>query len=55
MEQRTGGGIMKFKVYAYPIHDGKRSYYGTYTIKETAKPLGFKNEKQIQEFEAEVK
>lgn len=43
---------MKFKVYEYPLKDAKgKTYYGSYTIKETAKPCGFKGEKLVQTFE----
>lgn len=48
--------MTRFKRYEYPITiEGKRTYYGSYTIKEHVKPLGFKGEKLVQEFEANTK
>lgn len=45
---------MKFKGYEYPLKDSKGNiYYGYYSIKETAKPCGFKDEKLVEEFEIE--
>ena len=47
---------MKFKRYEYPLKDNNgNDYYGSYTIKVGVKPLGFKNEKLVQTFEATVK
>jgi len=46
----------KFKVYEYPLIDVRgHIYYGSYTIKESAKPCGFKNEQLVDTFEAVVK
>ena len=40
------------KRYEYPIKVGKeKTLTGSYTIKEDAKPLGFKGEKLVQKFE----
>ena len=48
--------MTKLKRYEYPIKVGDKVIcIGSYTIKEDIKPLGFKNEKLVQEFEAEVK
>lgn len=45
---------MKFKVYEYPLKDARgKTYYGSYTIKETAKPCGFKRERLVDTFEIE--
>ena len=41
----------KMKRYEYPIKVGKETITGSYTIKANAKPLGFPNEKLVQEFE----
>lgn len=47
---------MKFKVYEYPLKDEQgKVYYGSYTIKNSIKPLGFKGEKLVDTFEATVK
>ena len=46
---------MKFKIYEYPLKDGQGNIYnGSYTIKENVKPLHFKGEQLVGEFEAEV-
>lgn len=43
---------MKLKVYEYPIkHPNGTIYYGSYTIKATAKPVGFKGEKLVSVFD----
>lgn len=45
-----------FKVYEYPLKDiNNNTYFGSYTIKSEAKPLGFKGEKLVDTFEAKVK
>jgi hypothetical protein len=45
-----------FKVYEYPLKDSRgNTYYGSYTIKNSIKPLGFKDEKLVQRFQAVVK
>ena len=44
----------KFKVYEYPIKDGKNSYTGSYTIKANVNPLKYKGEKLVDVFEVEV-
>ena len=47
---------MIFQRYEYPLKDiNGNIYYGSYTIKVGVKPLGFKGEKLVQTFEAEVK
>ena len=48
--------LQTLKVYEYPLktQDGK-TYQGSYTIKENVKPLGFKGEKLVDTFTAEVK
>jgi len=44
--------LQKMKRYEYPIKVGKeKTLTGSYTIKEDAKPLGFKGEKLVQKFE----
>ena len=41
----------KFKVYEYPIkHPDGHIYTGSYTIRDSAKPLGFKGEKIVSKF-----
>ena len=48
--------MTKFKIYEYPLKDNNGNvYYGSYTIKENVKPLGFKGERLTATFEAEVK
>ena len=43
---------MKYQRYEYPLTDDNgNTYYGSYTIKEGIKPLKFKDEKLVQEFE----
>lgn len=44
---------MKLKRYEYSINNdnGRGTYVGSYTIKENVQPLGYKNEKLVQEFE----
>lgn len=43
----------KYRRYEYPLKDKNGNvYYGSYTIKEGVKPLGFKDEKLVQKFEA---
>ncbi len=43
---------MKFKVYEYPLKDEKgKTYYGSYTIKEYVRQVGFKGEKLVDTFE----
>ena len=46
----------RFKVYEYPIKGEKKSdyYFGSYTIKEDVKPLGFKGERIVSKFTALV-
>ena len=45
----------KFKVYEYPLKDKNgKTYYGSYTIKDGIKPLGYKGEKLVQIFTAKV-
>lgn len=40
-----------YYVYEYPLKDSKgNTYYGSYTIKEGVKPMGFKDEKLVQTF-----
>ena len=40
-----------YNVYEYPLKDPKGNiYYGSYTIKEGVKPMGFKDEKLVQTF-----
>lgn len=46
--------LQKFKVYEYPLKGKEGPYEGSYTIKAEVKPLGFKGEHLVQEFEAEV-
>ena len=46
----------KFKVYEYPLKGkNNKTYYGSYTIKENVKPLGFFGEKLVDTFETPVK
>lgn len=46
----------KFKVYEYPLkHRNGPTYYGSYTIKDSVKPLGFPGEKLVQQFTANTK
>ena len=47
--------MAKLKRYEYLIKIGKDIITGSYTIREGVRPSGFKNEKLVQEFEAEVK
>lgn len=48
--------LQKFKVYEYPLKTPNGyEYQGSYTIKENVKPLGFKGEKLVDTFTAEVK
>lgn len=42
--------VYDMKRYEYEIKDGKLSYTGSYTIKASVKPLGFKNERLVQSF-----
>ena len=43
---------MKFKRYEYPLKDKNgKTYYGSYTIKDSVEPLNFKGEKLVQIFE----
>ena len=42
---------MKMQVYEYPLKDHLGEYTGSYTIKKGVKPLGFKGEKLVDEFE----
>lgn len=43
------------KVYEYPIkHSNGTVYTGSYTIKDGAKPKGYKGEKLVQKFTATV-
>lgn len=42
---------MKMQVYEYPLVDKEGPYTGSYTIRKGAKPLGFKGEKLVDEFE----
>ena len=46
---------MKFNRYEYPLKEGKQNYFGSYTIKYNVKPLGFKDEKLVDTFEADIK
>ena len=47
---------LKFKVYEYPLKDKNgNTYYGSYTIKDGIKPLGYKGEKLVGIFNAKVK
>ena len=42
---------MKFRVYEYPLKDSKgKVYYGSYTIRDGVKSVGFKGEKLVQIF-----
>ena len=51
--ERKGLVMTKYKRYEYPLKDKNgQTYYGSYTIKEGVKPLGFKDEKLVQKFEA---
>ena len=44
------------KVYEYPLKDKNgNTYYGSYTIKEGVKPLGYKGEKLVQTFTGLIK
>ena len=44
------------KVYEYPIKAKDGSiYYGSYTIKDGIKPLGYKGEKLVQKFKTPIK
>ena len=44
--------LQKMKRYEYPIKVNKETTIkGSYTIKEDAQPMGFPNEKLVQEFE----
>lgn len=48
--------MQKLRVYEYPLKTPNGyEYTGSYTIKEGVKPLGFKGEKLVQTFTAEVK
>ena len=48
--------MTQLKRYEYLITiEGKKAYYGSYTIKAHVKPLGFKGEKLVQEFEIPTK
>ncbi len=45
-----------FKVYEYPLKDvNGKTYYGSYTIKNSIEPLHFKGEKLVDTFVATVK
>jgi len=45
-----------FNVYEYPLKDvNGNTYYGSYTIKNSIKPLGFKGEQLVDTFTATVK
>ena len=43
--------LQKMKRYEYPIKVSKETIKGSYTIREDAQPMGFPNEKLVQEFE----
>ena len=44
--------LQKMKRYEYPIKvSEKTTIKGSYTIKEDAQPVGFPNERLVQEFE----
>ena len=45
--------MVKYKLnrYEYDIQDGKEVIRASYTIKASAKPLGFKNERLVDTFE----
>ena len=45
----------KMKGYIYPLKDKEGEYYGYYSIKADAKPVGFKGEKLVEEFEILIK
>ena len=47
--------LHKFKSYQYPLEDKEGKYYGYYSIKAEANPVGFPGEKLIGEFEVYVK
>lgn len=45
-----------FKVYEYPLKDvNGKTYFGSYTIKNSVEPLGFSSERLVDTFEATVK
>ena len=45
-----------FKVYEYPLKDvNGKTYFGSYTIKNSVEPLGFERERLVDTFEATVK
>ena len=47
--------MTQFKVYEYPLKDNKgKTYYGSYTIKDGVKPLGYSGERLIQTFSADT-
>ena len=47
--------MTKFKRYEYPLRDAQNKVYkGSYSIKSNVKPLGFENEKLVQEFEVDL-
>lgn len=46
--------MQTFQTYEYPLKDTKGNvYYGSYTIKEGIKPLGFKDERLVNTFSVE--
>ena len=47
--------VQKFKHYEYPLKDSNGNvYYGSYTIRDGAKPKKYKGEKLVQTFETPV-
>ena len=45
-----------FKVYEYPLKDADgKTYFGSYTIKNSIQPLGFPHERLVSKFQATVK
>ena len=46
---------IKLYAYEYPLKDKDGEYEGYYTIREGAKPVGFKGEKLVDTFEIEAK
>ena len=46
---------LRFRVYEYPANDKKeKPYNGSYTIREGAKPAGYKGEHLVGEFELDL-
>lgn len=43
-----------FKVYEYEIKDGDKKYKGRYSIKADVKPLKFKKERLVEEFDLDL-